>query len=230
VQSEGELRPWEREFLAASTVREARRERAWYLGQAAGGAIGTGLGYAVALALATYSPPDPGGVAGLTALLTLTIGQFVGLCIGIGLYVWRNSAVGRVAGPTLIGAAAGAASWWLFLSFLGERGVSPALHRLAVGAYLGAGVGLGVALPLSGWRRLVATTLGGLMAVGLARVTGGLPSPPDTPWPAAVPATVAAGLALGLVAGLGFESQAVATDELPPTALAADERGSSFNE
>ncbi|HEX6293122.1 MAG TPA: TIR domain-containing protein [Herpetosiphonaceae bacterium] len=196
----------EDEFLGASAARELVRERSRYLGQAAGGALGTGLGYGAAFALARWS--DPGAltqvtVAGLSLIFFVffAVGQVAGFCIGVGLWLYRERPTLRAAATAIIGACASSSAFVLFSWLTLPPGAitGQVLARLiAQGLMLGAGIGIGV-----GWkqRQPLATILGGVLGVGLAVALRLLAWNPIV--------AVIAGILLGTMTSLGFRATAV---------------------
>jgi hypothetical protein len=209
THNEDRLNDLERRFLdagvnaaKANTARENRLQRSLYGAQVAGGTVGAGLGFAIAfaLALAASTPPNrPYAVtlAVTTALILYPIGQVVGFGIGLGSAIWRRKRLGKVLAPTISGAAVGMIGYTLFLRFALASEIS--VTRAAVGALLGAGLGLVSVWVTStrGWlTRLTGATLAGLFVIAVASVVG------DLSWPA--PVVVIAGVALGLLPGVGF--------------------------
>jgi hypothetical protein len=201
----GDLTPDEEAFLAASSARQAARDRARYIGQAAGMAVGAGLGYGVAFGLAypftnPGLPPDTASfVFALTVLAMLALGQAVGFSIGLGLWLFRARPTGRTLASGVAGGVVGAVTYNLFVALLSEPGdLSTMASRAFVGAAIGGGLGLGVALAPRRWR-LLGPIVGGVVAFLVAFLSGGL-GPFWSPGLA-----VASGLALGLLTGLGLQ-------------------------
>jgi hypothetical protein len=200
------LNELERAYLDACISRAAARERSSYLGQAAGVAVGAGLGYAGAFALKTLSMSSLKLGLDTTLLLALSfvpVGALVGFCIGIGLWLLRRDPVRRTVGAVLIGAIAGSAAYWLYREFVDITSASVSLVDVAAGGLLGSGIGLGVGFsqgrpPLVG---LAATALSGLLGTVLFfRFV-------DPQWSPL--GALLVGLLLGGLTGLGFQATAV---------------------
>jgi energy-coupling factor transporter ATP-binding protein EcfA2 len=196
----------EHQFLAASAAQVAAQERSRYLGQAAGGAVGAALGYGLAFTLGFLSRANPRsdvfGLASLTFLAMFAVGQLAGFGIGLALWWYRHAPVMRVAAAGLIGALVSGVAYALLLRLVLLARTEPLRpEQILAGALLGAGIGLAAGLPLGRQRRLLATMAGGVLAAGLAVLTGGIS------WQPVV--TVIAGLLLGTATGLGFQATAV---------------------
>lgn len=194
-------------FLKESRTREGIRERARYIGQAAGGALGAAMGYGLAFALGFWDTNSGDAAPTLIMFLVMSpFGALVGFCIGIGLWLNRASRPRRMVANGFIGALASSVSYVTALWFSSPGGTKLTLLHMAVGAVLGAGLGMGAALTNTRRRYLLGATLGGVFAAGFAFVSGGLQWTPLT--------TLVAGLALGGLTGLGFQVTAVENDEL----------------
>jgi hypothetical protein len=136
-------------------------------------------------------------------LAMFPVGQLVGFCIGIALWLYRNDGVRQAAATGLIGAFISSVTYPLFLLFATVGGVD--FRHVATGALLGAGLGLGAGLSSTKQRRLAGTTLGGVLAAVLAVATGGVL------WNPLV--TIISGLMLGGLTGVGFRATGVEGDE-----------------
>ncbi len=197
------LNALERTYLDACRSREAARERSRYLGQAAGGAVGAGLGYAGAFGLNAWAMSFD-----LTATLIVTsssfpIGAMVGLFIGIGLWLLRRDVAQRAAGATVIGAISGSSAFWFYLAFVSSPSTPVPLEKVVAGGLLGAGIGFGAAFSQgrSAPVGLLAIVLCSLLGTILFTLIG------SVPW--SLLYTAAAGLLLGGLTGLGFQATAV---------------------
>ncbi len=218
------------EFLAASDQEEARRKRARYLGQAAGGAIGVAAGYGAFFALSVaFAYANAGQNTSLMARVSLVtflalapIGALVGLCVGLGLYRWRSPAgasrgappgalrdarrhVRRGLGTGAAGALAGAAAQMLAQLATGAAAGTGAVLidpvETGIGALFGLGVGLGAGLFSERRWRLLFTPAFTLGAAALAELAALAASGGLTRHPAV---TLAAGLLLGVCSASGF--------------------------
>jgi hypothetical protein len=204
-----ELLPDEEAFLAASDANEVRRERSHYLGQAGGGAVGTGFGYGGAFALGFLDPnnaPNAALLAASTFLFLLGAGQVTGLGIGLSLWLTRRRPIIRVLVSVLVGGCLSALMYCLFLQFatIGQL----TIDKAAAGACIGIGSAAGVAAAWSRWQRLAFTTVGGLLGILAAVAIGNI----VWVWPV----RIAAGLAFGVLSGAGFWLTYV-DDQLQPT-------------
>jgi hypothetical protein len=206
-----ELSTEERGFLAASSAREASRERTAYIGQAAGCAVGAALGYSLAFGVG-FARSELSRSLLITMLVMFPLGQLVGFVVGLQLWLFRAKLAWRAAAAALGGALAGGIAYSLFAWF-GLRADLGADH-VAVGMLLGAGLGLGAGLARSAEERLLTTTAGGLVAMALARATGGIR------WNVAI--VLVAGLVLGGLTALGLWATAV---HAPRETLPSEEVG-----
>jgi hypothetical protein len=200
--------------LDACVSRAAVRERSSYLGQAAGVAVGAGLGCAGVFGLKTLSMESfSPAVTLLMALSFVPVGALIGFCIGIGLWLLRRDTVRRTVGAVLIGAIAGSAAYWLYLQFVSRPSTPVSLGEAAVGGLLGVAIGLGVGLSQgrSALVGLAGTVLSGLLGTVLFfRFV-------DPQWSPL--GAILVGLLLGGLTGLGFQATAVRSPA-PPTGLA----------
>jgi hypothetical protein len=203
-----DMNPDEVAFLAAGAAREVVRERARYIGQAAGGALGAALGYGLAFALGFWDTNrnlDLGAML-IMFLIMCPFGELVGFCIGIGLWRYRRGRARRMVANGFIGGLSSSASYAAALWISSPSGSEIALLHVAVGAVMGAGLGVGAALTNTRRRYLLGTTLGGLFGAMSAFISGGLH------WSALT--TLVAGLALGSLTGLGFQTTAVENNDI----------------
>ncbi|HEY3228852.1 MAG TPA: hypothetical protein VGJ87_06500, partial [Roseiflexaceae bacterium] len=197
----------ELDFLGASVEREAARVRSRYLGQAAGGAIGAGLGYGLMIVLSSwFAHPGSLSVLPLAFLSMVPFGGLVGFGLGIGLWLGRSDQARRAVATALIGALLSGLVFpaYLLVATLGYFGPLD----VASGALIGAGVGLGAGLPTSARRRLLGTTLGGALAAGLIVAIGGQLG--------TLLATIIGGPLVGILTGLGILATAVEQDTFAP--------------
>jgi hypothetical protein len=181
-----------------------RQLRDWY--QASAAAVGVGLGYwlltglaaarAVASDAGEFSPTLQLIFVIAACLVGVAVGLGNGFAIGIGLLMWRVHPLGRIA-PVVLGAVGGLIAYGAFIGLVTPPGEVRS-GQLGIGVLLGAGLGLGAASSRNRAGRLVATTLSGGLAMGLA-VVSHLPTGfTDSGW------AIAAGLAVGLATGLGL--------------------------
>ena len=187
----------EQAFLAQSRRAEARRTRARYLGQAAGGAVGTGLGYGAAFALGfVMTNPGPNAVllSGATFAFLFVVGQVTGFAIGIALWLSRASSVLRSVAAVAVGGCVGTLGYLVFLRFLLNAG--PTLGRAMVGVLVAGCLALGLALSRRRSRRLQGAIVGGVIGMTAAVAIGGIT------WSS--PLALLAGLLLGTLSGAGF--------------------------
>ena len=189
----------ERDFLAASSAREAARERTAYLGQAAGCGVGAALGFSLAFGI-IHAQSELSRWFLITMLVMFPIGGLVGFIVGLQLWLFRHNPAWRVAASAIGGALAGGAAYSLFL-WLGLRPEDLTAAHVMVGVLLGMGLGLGASLARSVDERLLTTAAGGLAGMVLAWVTGG-----DS-WHVAQ--VLVAGVVLGGLTGLGLWATAV---------------------
>jgi len=188
----------EKAFLAASVARDRMRERSRYLGQAAGGALGAALGFGLGFALMFAATGAPAFTTILMFLAMFPVGAMVGFGIGIALWLARGQPALRGAATAAFGALASGMAYPFFLiSAIGR--VEP--QHVIAGVCIGAGLGLGAGLPHRPWHRLAGISLGGVISIGLAYMTGGVLG---NVWMA-----LFAGVALGGLTGLGFQMTAV---------------------
>jgi hypothetical protein len=180
------------------------RLRDWY--QASAVAVGAALGYGLltgltaALTVASDPSEFPPTLQPFFVIAACLVGAAVGLgngfAIGIGLLMWRMHPLGRIA-PVVLGALGGLIAYGAFIGLVTRSGEVRS-GQLAIGVLLGAGLGLGAASSRNRAGRLVATTVFGGLAMGMA-IASHVPTG-FTHWGWAV----AAGLALGLATGLGL--------------------------
>jgi len=207
-------------FVGASreALEQARRQheallrRLKYWQQAASAAIGSGIGYGLLLVVAAVpslvgsstlfgdSPPPflLMVFVAATFLLGFVVGQVNGFGIGLGLWIWDQHPLGRLA-PAVIGASTGFFSYSSFLLLITDRSHFNVIP-FAVGACLGAGLGLGAASSRRRVYRLIGTTAGAMLATTVVASAGWLNVLNGLDWPT----RVVAGLALGLPTGLGL--------------------------
>jgi hypothetical protein len=209
-------------YISASKARaeqEAhRQERARYLRQALGGAVGVGLGYGIyqSAFFYTQSAIQPGSLILGTLLIFLVMclfGVVLGLCIGIGLYLSRHNSARRVALAAWIGALAGIVFQSFYLIFASESLEGRFVH-FAIGALVGGGLGFGVALATIRKQQAIVVPSCTLVTGGLAAVLPGLYSgPPEDLRAVAISFTIsaAAALAMGIFTAIGFSVAAVET-------------------
>ena len=202
----GQNKSEECRFLRVSSKRETARIRRRYLGQAAGSAVGAGLGYALAFFIGALATQATQSAAVITLLVMFTLGTPVGFSIGLGLCVGKGSQLHRMAGAGIFGAVVSSASYLGFVRF----GLSPDLEHIPIyvitGMCLGLGVGLGAGLRGRWHQRLGGTMVGGLLAMGIGLALGGLPWDP--------PVALISGLVLGTLTGLGLLVTAVDEREI----------------
>jgi hypothetical protein len=192
-----ELSSDEEDFLAHSRRLEARRERSRYLGQAAGGAVGTGFGYGAAFALGfATSNPGPNGLVltGATFAFLFVVGQLSGFAIGIALWLWRAHTFARILAATVFGGCVGMLGYLAFLRFL--LNAEPTLVRASVGALVAGCLAVGVSVSQRRTRRFQGAVLGGVIGTTAAVSIGGIA------WSS--PVMLASGLTLGVLSGAGF--------------------------
>jgi hypothetical protein len=207
-----ELRPNEVAFLAASGSHERARERARYLGQTAGGAIGVGSGYLLAFGIAlTVTDVFNGSGSNATPLLLqislnfFAVGAVVGGSIGLSLWLARKSPLGRRIIPALVGTVVGAVVLVVYQHLFQSASLDlsdPNAHvalRAAAGACLGLGSSLSVVLGRRRWQHLAFGTLGGAVATIAAAHTHGVPWEQE-----GTSLLMASGVALGACASMGF--------------------------
>jgi hypothetical protein len=196
-----ELSAEEDDFLDASAAREIVRQRSRYLGQAAGGALGAALGYGLGFATlgAAMLSTD---LAPALFMSMFPIGEMIGLCIGIALWIYRARPGLRGPAGALFGALASGILYPFYQVNI-SGGAGP--QHFFAGACIGAGVGLGAGLARDPWRRLMGVTLGGVVGCALGYLAGGIA--------AHVWVILIGGLALGGLTGLGFLMTAVETNE-----------------
>lgn len=199
-----------RDFLAASAEREAARVRARYMGQAAGGAVGAALGYGLAFPLLLFAldPKLPRNTITISFLSWSVIGALVGLCIGIGLWLFRRyNQARRVAATGLIGALTNSVMFAFFLQAFLRANEYVVLQILLSGAVVGVSLGLGAGLNAR-WR-LIGIILGGLLGI-LAFTVIFAKLPPNL---LLILITPIAGFLLGACTAFGFEATAVEEDD-----------------
>jgi hypothetical protein len=187
----------EEDFLAHSRRLEARRERSRYLGQAAGGAVGTGFGYGAAFALGfASSNPGPNALVltGATFAFLFVVGQLSGFAIGIALWLWRAHTWPRILAAIAFGGCVGMLGYLAFLRFL--LNAEPTLARASVGALVAGCLAAGISASQRRTRRLQGALLGGVIGTAAAVSIGGIA------WSS--PVTLVSGLTLGALSGAGF--------------------------
>ncbi len=194
-----EISTEERDFLAASSAREAARERTAYLGQAAGCGVGAALGFSLAFGIG-YAQSELSRWFLITMLVMFPVGGLVGFIVGLQLWLFRRNPVWRVAAAAIGGALAGGVAYSLFL-WLGLRPEDLTAAHVVVGVLLGMGLGLGASLARSVDERLLTTAAGGLAGMVLAWATGGVS------WH--VVQVLVAGVVLGGLTSLGLWATAV---------------------
>jgi hypothetical protein len=191
-----ELNEVERMFLDASCRAERAAVRARYFGQAGGGAVGTALGFAVALSILLAARTDDLQLGVLLFLAAWPLGLAVGLTIGISLWFipsQRAQGVIAAAAAAAVGCVAYAAVMYaVFLPL--DQAFAPS--HLATGALLSAPLGVAVAMWHNRRQRTAALLVAGVLAAGLAMLPGKI----DAVW-WSVPL---AGLLLGGLAAGGF--------------------------
>jgi energy-coupling factor transporter ATP-binding protein EcfA2 len=207
------------DFLNASLREDHSRERARYLGQTAGIALGAGLGFGCAIALTvalaglpTYQ--DPGFLSRYVSVqFTLMIpgGAIVGSVIGLALWRWRQHRTRRIIMTVIAGMLAGMLAFLLYaLAIYKPTIVSEfaffASHAVG-GSLLGAALGLGVGLAANARQRLTLIPL--LGAVGMALAGFIVPLTATNSLAADVTMLIIAGVVLGALTGLGYQATAV---------------------
>jgi hypothetical protein len=226
------------QLAQASRSREALRERSRYFGQAAGGAVGAGLGYALlvsvnhwAMNYRVLAPPSERRTVdhfpphfqaeGIDALFVkfnsgFPLGALVGLSMGIGLWRAHGSRTTRLIVTTVL--AIITSIYGLVMSFgysttrsLFEKSDQTArAHQLVLtGAILGAGIGLGVSVANGRKTRVISTTLCTTIAACIALYADENSLRTKTIFGNNLALAIIAGLALGVCTGLGFAATAV---------------------
>jgi hypothetical protein len=181
------------------TLRELRDWR-----QATTCTFGAGVGYMLLFALlivgkwsAISKSIDPALLALVSAavvILGFLVGMVNGAGIALGLWLWERREINRLV-LVLMGSVSGLLSLSVLVAL--SRGYTSRPVSLLAGACLGAGLALGAGSSRTRVRRLVCTTLGGVVAISLASWQGWLPT--DYLW-----MPLAQGLAVGGCTGLGL--------------------------
>jgi hypothetical protein len=213
-QARPRLNQRDRSFLDASRVAEQQRltaeQAARQPRQIIGSAIGSGLGYSVALlyltiaasagALLTGASPVTWGPALLFLLQAATAGAFVGPVIVVALQrrIQSDWRAGLIA--PLFGALAGAIPMLLVaLSYTRFADLTlGVLTRVAIaGALTGAGLGTGASVTIDKWRQFGAIVFGGMLAIALGHTLVSFP-------PGTLLTALIGGAILGGLTGAGF--------------------------
>lgn len=205
-------------FLTASRAEDYKRQRAAFLGQAAGIGVGSGLGFGIFFALdvtipGRLQPQDAQLLSNFTALIfdsTIPLGVLVGISVGLAVWIMRAKTRLLCLSAAMAGGATGALAYTIYRWAIVSGGAIPTPsipNYAAAGGVLGLSVGLGVALGHV-WRgaRWV-TPLLTIPAMFIANTF--VPSITTNDVLARGATWVLAGLALGLATALGQRATAV---------------------
>jgi len=149
----------EQEYLDACERFEAKRQRARYLGQAAGGALGTGVGYILFFAvpfiykgwIVEVTVTDLVLRATLLVLLsTVALGCLIGFSMGLALWRCKDRVAWRPLTTGLVGAAVGGFAYLMYLYVSRPGSTDSWINFSGLDALIGAlpGFGMGVGLGL----------------------------------------------------------------------------------